>query len=162
MVHLSHCFFAFLSIRLSDRLFFIVFLYFSVHPFVWLTVHLRIVYFSVHFPVLFVASLPRLIQAELVDSLYMRPATKRDRRTGWQGLWCNKAEYSALDASRRRLRESVTDLRTDRRTDVPTDRWTDGGTDRPTSRDARTHLKTAPSTQKSLNTGSFNSIVGCC
>ena len=29
----------------------------------------------------------------------------------------NKAEYSALDASRRRLREGVTDLRTDGRTD---------------------------------------------
>ena len=31
--------------------------------------------------------------------------------------WENKAEYSALDASRRRLRESVTDLRTDGRRD---------------------------------------------
>ena len=45
----------------------------------------------------------------------------------------NKAEYSALDASRRRLREGVTDLWTD----GPTD----GQTDRPSYRDARTHLK---------------------
>ena len=41
----------------------------------------------------------------------------------------NKAEYPALDASRRRLREGVTDLRTDLRTD------------RRSYRDARTHLK---------------------
>ena len=57
----------------------------------------------------------------------------------------NKAEYSALDASRRRLREGVTDLRTDRRMDGRTDIRTDGRmdrrTDRPTYRDARTHLK---------------------
>ena len=50
----------------------------------------------------------------------------------------NKAEYySALDATRRRLREGVTDLRTDGRTDGRTDR----PTDTPSYRDARTHLK---------------------
>ena len=37
----------------------------------------------------------------------------------------NKAEYSALDASRRRLREGVTDRWTDRQTDGRTDRRTD-------------------------------------
>ena len=41
----------------------------------------------------------------------------------------NKAEYSALDASRRRLRQSVTDLLTDGRTDEQTDGRTDGRTD---------------------------------
>ena len=41
----------------------------------------------------------------------------------------NKAEYSALDASRRRLR-GVTDLRTARRTDGRMDGRTDGQTDR--------------------------------
>ena len=46
----------------------------------------------------------------------------------------NKAEYSALDASCRRLRESVPD--------GPTDGRTYGWTDKPSYRDARTHLKT--------------------
>ena len=40
----------------------------------------------------------------------------------------NKAEYSALNASRRRLREGVTDLRTDERTDGRKDRPTEGHT----------------------------------
>jgi len=40
-----------------------------------------------------------------------------------------KAEYLALDASRRRLREGVSDVRTDRRMDRRTDRRTDGRTD---------------------------------
>ena len=41
----------------------------------------------------------------------------------------NKAEYSALDASRRRLSEGVADLRTDGRTDGRTGGPTDGRTD---------------------------------
>ena len=41
----------------------------------------------------------------------------------------NKAKYSALDASRRRLREGVTDLQMDKRMDGQTDGWTDRQTD---------------------------------
>ena len=50
-----------------------------------------------------------------------------------QRIICNKVEYSALDASRRCLREGVTDLRMD----GPTD----GQTDTPSYRHATSHLK---------------------
>ena len=43
---------------------------------------------------------------------------KEWRREAIDGI--NKADYSALDASRRRLKEGVTDLRTDGWTDGPT------------------------------------------
>ena len=57
----------------------------------------------------------------------------------------NKAKYSALDASRRRLREGVTDLRTD------------GRTDRPSYRDAMTHLKTKRHSGSSPSRSSISS-----
>ena len=60
------------------------------------------------------------------------------------GCLKNKAEYSAYDAPRTRLRESVPDGPTDGRTDGQTDGWmhgrtdgpTDGRTDTPSYRDA--------------------------
>ena len=56
----------------------------------------------------------------------------------------NKAEYSALDASRRRVREGVTNLRTD------------GRSDRPSYRDARTHLKSKTNQRQKANEFRFD------
>ena len=72
--------------------------------------------------------------------------TKKECQNG------NKAEYPALDASRRRLREGVTVLRTDLRTDGPTD----GRTDTPSYRDVTVHLK---STSSCLSVGPFRFFI---
>ena len=55
-----------------------------------------------------------------------RKGRQKERKKGREEDEKNKAVYSALDASRRRLREGVTD----------------GRTDRPSYRDSRPHLKT--------------------
>ena len=67
----------------------------------------------------------------------------RRKRIGICAICCrvNKAEYSALDASRRRLREGVTDLRTDGRTDQRADKAS--------YRVACPQLKTRPDTRQS-------------
>ena len=49
----------------------------------------------------------------------MRASSRKQDHPGV--MFINKAKYSASDASRRRLREGVTDLQTDGPTDGPTD-----------------------------------------